>query len=301
MGFKINQEATEQPKYCDYIQQKIDIAAENNATYELSDEDYRIQALYNDENLLTKDVVKNIFRVKLNEQGGKQYLVVSKTVDFFARDTKNANEPGAYRDRYVTKEGILEIPVRSTASGGTGPGNADSGAPTRIVYTIPFSKENVEKYSKNNDGVSFGFYEGATSSNRTPTTIPTVTNEDYFKDATWDELLLGREKKVLNSMVNRLPEVRKELNSGSSNNKSDTASSTETKTTTTSTTKEEVNKEEKVKEDNKDEDKKQVQLLEKQEESTTTTIEPLNKPVNSGGSGTPTPTTGSNKSGNKKN
>lgn len=212
MGFKIVQEQADEPKYCDYIQEKIDIAKQNGAVYELVDEDYRIQALYDNEDLLIKDNIKQISRVKVNQENGKEYIVVNKSVDFFTRDQVDKNEIGDYKDRYVTREGIVEIPVKTASIAGQS--NSEAATPTRIKYTIPFSKEEVDKYNKNNDGITYTFYEGATSSNRLPSSVPTVTNVDYFKNATWDELLLGREKKVLNSMVNRLPEVRAELNKG---------------------------------------------------------------------------------------
>lgn len=275
MGFKINQEVAEQPKYCDYIQEKVDIAQKNNASYELTDEDNRIQALYDDENLLTKDVIRIINRVKVNEEDGKEYITVNKNVDFFTRDPKDANKLGDYKDRYIRTEGLVEIPIRSNTSSST-TASSEAATPTKVEYTIPFTKENVDKYAKNtNEGITYRFYEGSKSSNRTPTVIPSVTNLDYFRDATWDELLLGREKKVLNSMINRLPEVRKEFNSNSNSG----ASSTEQ-----TTTKEEVNKQQKVKEEYREEDEevsqRQEQIIEpskhEKPQSTTATIEPLN-------------------------
>ena len=260
MGFKINQAVVDEPKYCDYIQEKIDVAKEHNATYELVDEDIRIQALYDNENLITKDVIKQINRVRVN---GKEYITINKNVDFFTRDEKDANEPGAYFDRYSTVEGIVEIPVRTSATAAS-----DAATPTRIVYTIPFNKDNLNKYARNNDGIVYRFYEGTTSSNRLPSSVPSVTNLEFFSEATWDELLLGREKRVLNSMMNRLPEIRKEFNK--QENKIEP--------------KEEVNKKEEVKE-----------IVEQQGQTgreTEPQIEPLNNKqstVNKGGN------TGTNK------
>lgn len=215
MGFKIEKQAAEEPKYCDYIQQKIDIAKENGAVYELSDEDYRIQALYDQKEqkgLVVKDKIKMINRIRSTDDG-KQYLVVNKDVVFYTPDPINPKEPGVYKDRYSTREGIVELPLKTT--------NPDTGAvetnQTRLVYTDEFSPSKVDKYLRKaeEDGqgglVQFTFYDGATTSNRLPTNIPTVGNAGYFKEASWNELLLGKEKKVLNSLVNRLPEVRKEL------------------------------------------------------------------------------------------
>ena len=209
MGFKIEKQAADEPKYCDYIQEKIDIARENGAVYDLVDEDYRIQALYNQENLVTKDKIKVINRVRSTDDG-KEYLVVNKNVDFFTPNAQDPKKPGVYKDRYSTREGIVELPLKTT--------NPETGEvevkQTGLVYTIPFSASKVDEYlEKAEDQVSIPqltFYEGATTSNRLPSNIPTVGNQDYFKDATWTELLLGKEKKVINSMVNRLPEIRKD-------------------------------------------------------------------------------------------
>ena len=209
MGFKIEKQAADEPKYCDYVQEKIDIARENGAVYDLVDEDYRIQALYNQENLLTKDKIKVINRVRSTDDG-KEYLVVNKNVDFFTPNAQDPKKPGVYKDRYSTREGIVELPLKTT--------NPETGEvevkQTGLVYTIPFSASKVDEYlEKAEDQGSIPqltFYEGATTSNRLPSNIPTVGNQDYFKDATWTELLLGKEKKLINSMVNRLPEVRKD-------------------------------------------------------------------------------------------
>ena len=207
--FKIEKQAEAQPEYCDYIQEKIDIARDNGAVYELADEDYRIQALYDQEGLETKDVIKVINRVRSNDDG-KEYLVVNKNVDFLTQ--------GIIKDKYSTREGIVELPVKSI--------NPDTGATetkqNRLVYTIPFSASKVDEYLEKAEGQGsipqLVFYEGSTSSNRLPANLPSVTNPEYFKEASWTELLVGREKKVLNSHMNRLPEVRKELNQNNNNN-----------------------------------------------------------------------------------
>ena len=56
--FKIEKQAEAEPVYCDYIQEKVNVARENGAIYELADEDKRIQELYNQEDLETKDIIK---------------------------------------------------------------------------------------------------------------------------------------------------------------------------------------------------------------------------------------------------
>jgi len=229
-NFKIEKKAADEPTYCDYIQQKVDIARENGAVYELDDEDNRIQALYNQEDLTTKDKIKTINRVRSNDDG-KEYIVVNKSVDFFTQD-------GVYKDRYVTREGITELPIKTTnpETGGT------ETKQNRLVYTIPFSAGKVDEYLEKAEGQggipTLTFYDGAVTSNRLPSVIPTVGNAEFFKEATWNELLLGREKKVINSLENKLSEVRKQ----------DKSESQFKQKQEQSPPKEEVNKQEVVKE-----------------------------------------------------
>jgi hypothetical protein len=200
--YLIEKQAEAEPVYCDYIQEKVNIARQNGAIYSLDDEDNRIQELYNQEGLETKDKIKTINRVRSNDDG-KEYLVVNKNVDFF----KN----GVYKDRYSTREGIVELPLKTT--------NPDTGATetkqNQLVYTTQFTGAKVDEYLKKADGQGsipqLVFYEGSTTSNRLPITLPAVANAEFFKEASWTELQVGREKKVLNSLMNRLPEVRKEL------------------------------------------------------------------------------------------
>lgn len=213
-NFKIEKQAPDEPKYCDYIQEKVDIARENGAVYELEDEDNRIQALYDNEELVTQDKIKVINRVRSTENG-KEFIVVNKNVDFYTPSSNNSKEPGVYRDRYSCREGIVELPVKSV--------NPETGATetkqTRLEYTIPFSAEKVDEYLKKAEDSGsipqLTFYNGSTTSDRLPSILPTVGNAEYFKQASWQELLVGQEKKVINSLTNRLPEVRKELKTDS--------------------------------------------------------------------------------------
>lgn len=199
--FQIEKKAADEPVYCDYIQEKVDIARKNGAVYELDDEDNRIQAIYDQDGLTSKDKIKVINRVRSNDDG-KEYLVINKNVDFFTQD-------GVYNNRYSTREGIVELPIKST--------NPDTGATVtkqnRLVYTIPFSADKVDEYLKKAEdqgGIpELTFYNGAVTSDRLPSIIPTVGNADFFKEATWTELQLGREKKIINSLENKISEVRK--------------------------------------------------------------------------------------------
>jgi hypothetical protein len=230
-NFKIEKKAVDEPVYCDYIQEKVNIARDNGAIYELADEDNRIQALYNQEELKTKDKIKVINRVRSNDDG-KEYIVVNKNVDF-------STPEGVYKDRYSTREGIVELPIKTT--------NPETGATetkqNRLVYTVPFSASKVDEYLKKSEdqgGIpTLTFYDGAVTSDRLPSVIPTVGNAEFFKEATWTELLLGREKKIINSLENKLSEVRKP--------KQENTQSTELKK---ESPKEEVNKQEVVKENN---------------------------------------------------
>ncbi len=200
--FQIEKKAVDEPVYCDYIQEKIDTARENGAIFTLEDEDNRIEALYKQEGLTTKDKIKVINRVRSNDDG-KEYLVVNKNVDFFTPD-------GVYKDRYSTREGIVELPIKST--------NPETGEvqtkQNKIVYTIPFSASKIDEYLKKSEdqgGIPIlTFYNGAVTSDRLPSMIPAVRNAEFFKEATWTELQLGKEKKIIDSLENKISEVRKE-------------------------------------------------------------------------------------------
>ena len=88
--FQIEKKAADEPVYCDYIQEKVNVARENGAVFELDDEDNRIQTLYNQDGLTTKDKIKVINRIRSSDDG-KEYLVVNKNVDFFTADGSTSN------------------------------------------------------------------------------------------------------------------------------------------------------------------------------------------------------------------
>lgn len=207
MGFKIEKKAESEPVFCDYIQNKIDVAKNNHAIYELDDEDKRVQALYNQEELITIDRIKGLKRIK-RQDNGDECLVVDKDVYFYFPSANDPKKPGSYKDRYSDKEGLVQLPLKRVNEDGV-----ESANQTQLEYTIPFTKGAVQDYIKKADGrtVELTFYEGPTTSNRVPTNIPKVGNLDMFTDATWGELQIAREKKVVDSAINRLPEIRKEL------------------------------------------------------------------------------------------
>jgi hypothetical protein len=201
MGYKIVQDAPEQKKYCDYIQNKFDIARKYGAVYDLSDEDIRIQKLYDDNRLEPVDNIRIISRVKAMEDG-EQYITVSKTVDFVNKITKT------YHDRYSDVEGVTEIPLKITNEAGE-----EQSSQLQMVYTIPFTKQKAKEYIKKagSKDVQLRFYTGPITSNRQIIDPYVVGNANLFVEATWEELLLAREKKYSSSRINRLEEIRKEV------------------------------------------------------------------------------------------
>lgn len=201
MGFRIVQDAPEQKKYCDYIQNKLDIARRYGAVYDLTDEDLRIQRLYDDNRLQPVDVIKMISRVKAMEDG-EQYITISKNVDFINKVTKT------YHDRYTDVEGVTEIPLKITNEEGV-----EQSTQLQAVYTIPFTKQKARELIKRagRSDVQFRFYTGPVTTNRPIIDPVVIGNADTFIEATWEELLLGREKKFVSSRVNRLKEVRDEM------------------------------------------------------------------------------------------
>lgn len=201
MSFKIIKTEEQQKVYCDYVQKKFDIAKAFNARYEMSDQDMRIQRLYEDSGLKASDKVKSLSRIKRQEDG-EECLLISKDVIFTDKLT------GLPKDRYSTIEGLTEIPLITTNEDGVTESNQ-----VRLVYDIPFKKATVLEALKRAGSriVKLRFYEGPETGNRIPRDTPVVGNLDYFTDATWEELLLGKEKKLVSSMLNRLDEVRKDV------------------------------------------------------------------------------------------
>lgn len=201
MSYKIIQEAPEQKKYCDYVQKKFDIARQYNARYEIGDEDLRIQALYDNPNLKPVENVKSIARVKKVEDGA-ECIVVTKTVRFVDKIT------GATKDRYNRREGLIELPLKVTNEEG-----ATEASQLKLEYDIPFSKAKVMEYVKQagGKGVTLKFYEGPETGNRVIRNTQVVGNLKYFTEASWEELLLGKEMGLVSSRINRLDEVRESI------------------------------------------------------------------------------------------
>ena len=201
MSYKIIQEAPEQKKYCDFVQKKFDIARQYNARYEIGDEDLRVQALYDNPSLKPVEEVRALNRVKKVEDGS-ECLVVTKNVRFIDKIS------GALKDRYIRHEGLTELPLKVTNEDGV-----TEASQTKLEYYIPFTKAEVMKYMKQagSKGVALKFYEGPETGNRVIRTKQVVGNLKYFTDATWEELLLGKEMGLVSSRINRLEEVRENI------------------------------------------------------------------------------------------
>lgn len=202
MGFKVIKKESQQKQFCDYVQNKIDIAKEHNTTYELSDEDKRIQTLYDDNTLKTRENIKILSRVKSMEDG-KEYLVISKDVVFEDKLT------GIRRDSYSVQEGVTELPLEVTNEDGV-----TEATQVKLDYDIPFTKAKVLEAMRKagSRSATLTFYDGPETGNRKLSNVPMVGNLDFFINASWEELLLGKELKVVSSRVNRLDEVRKDTN-----------------------------------------------------------------------------------------
>lgn len=208
MGFKAIKKQSQQPQFCEYVQNKIDIARDNNSTYELTHQDERIQKLYSDSTLKPVDKIKSIARIKRVEDGA-ECLVVTKDVVFVDKLT------GLQKDRYTEKEGLAELPLKITNEEGV---TEDS--QVRLEYDIPFSKDKVMEYVKKAGarGVKMRFYDGPETGSRMPSKTQVVGNLDFFINATWEELLMGKEMGLVSSMINKLEDVRKNMGSFYNNN-----------------------------------------------------------------------------------
>ncbi len=201
MVFKILKQEAQAPEYCDYVKKKIDIAAAKGVIYELEPEDLRIDALYKDTNLYTEKRLISVDRVLVNR---KEYLVAAYEVAFFNIDTNKQV------DRYIDYEGRSVDPtvIQDPKT------NAQTVTPTgTFVYDIPFSPAKVDEFINTYGGAEpneFRYYAASTSPTRKVTPVE-VKRKEFFKNASWDELLIGKEKRYTSSTTNKLPTLRKEL------------------------------------------------------------------------------------------
>lgn len=201
MVFKILKQEVKDPEYSDYIKRKIDMAAEDGVVYELEDEDRRIDALHKDTNLYSEKRLLTLDRIKV---GTKQYLVAGIEYNFYNINTN------IFSDRYIDYVGKTIMPVKSQ--------NNMSGQVTvtqqgMYRYDIEFAPEKVDSIISefnNVEPVEFRFYQTTTNLNRTAQPVE-VKRREFFRDATWEELQIGKEKTYTSSSLNKLKTMRKEI------------------------------------------------------------------------------------------
>lgn len=201
MGFKILKQEAKDPEHSDYIKRKIDAAAADGVVYELEDEDKRIDELHKDPNLYHKKRLLTLDRIKV---GNKEYLVAGVEYNFYNINTD------IYANRYIDYVGKTVRPIKSQ--------NNMSGQITvtqqgMYVYDIEFAPEKVDSIIAEFDGVEpveFRFYPATTSLNRSAQPVE-VKRKEFFRNATWEELYIGKEKTYTSSSLNKLATMRKEI------------------------------------------------------------------------------------------
>jgi hypothetical protein len=197
MPFKVIQEVNGEPQYGPYIQKKMEIARKFGTVYELVNEDERINLLETNPNLESRRVIRGLDRVRLTNDG-KEYLVARIEVVFYDKNT------GVEVDKYSDAEGIQVEPVKQRNEAGIVTSNS-----TITRYLEEFSPSKVDQYLNEADGlVPLRFFETSMNTTRLPRGKTIVGNEEMFKEATWDELLIAREQKLVSSIVNPLEQVR---------------------------------------------------------------------------------------------
>ncbi len=201
MVFKILKQEAQAPEFCDYVKKKIDAAAKKGVVYELEDEDRRIDALYKDTNLYTEKRLISLDRVLVNKN---EMLVATYEVAFFNSET------GKQVDRYIDYEGKRIEPIvtqdpRTNELKVTPVGS--------LEYDVPFSSGAVDSLISKYGGTEpdeFRFYTASNSPAKKIAPVE-VKKKQFFTNATWDELLIGKEKKYTSSTTNKLPTLRKEV------------------------------------------------------------------------------------------
>src|SRR5580765_4198078 len=203
MPFKVLKVAEKAPENSEYIQRKQDAAKAKGFLYELTDEDNRIDALHKREDLVVTQSLNSIDRV--STQNG-EFLVLSVNNKFQTVD-------GVDVDRYVDPEGLTEEPI-TKIDDRTGQEVVVPGQ-NKLIYTIPYSPEKLnEIVGKYKNPKQFRWYEGGLTTARTIVGyIYECKNADYFKNASLEELQLGREKKYTSSRIKNLNKLRREINS----------------------------------------------------------------------------------------
>lgn len=201
MGFKVLVKEAQPPERSDYLKNKIDIAAAHDVVYDAEGEDLRIDELYRNPDLYHEKSLIAVDRVLV---GKKEQLVGIVDVVF-----KN-NKTDVQADRYIDYEGRNVIPVKFVDPK-TGVLNVEKNG--RYEYTLEFSPSNVDsliaKYP-NSENIDFRFYSASTAIAK-PVRPVIVRRKEFFKNATWEELVIGKEKRYTDSTVNKLSALRKEV------------------------------------------------------------------------------------------
>src|ERR1044072_1876867 len=185
--FKFLKQKQKEAPHSLLVQKRIDLAAKKGMTYELSDEDKRIDKLSNNPNLVESLKIRTIDRVMVN---GEEKLVVS--VEHTFRDGE-----GNYVDRFIERVGeSLDPTVKRNPDT-----NEVSTIGNTVVRDIDFSPEKlnsvVSELKGDTSGVLYRFYNGSEAEARPVNgNIYEVKNADFFKEASFDELNLGRESKM---------------------------------------------------------------------------------------------------------
>lgn len=201
MGFKILKQEAKDPEYSDYIKRKIDLAAEDGVVYELEDEDKRIDALHKDPNLYSEKRLLTLDRVRV---GNKQYLVAGVEYAFYNINTS------IYADKYIDYVGKTVRPVKS--QGGLS-GQVTVTQQGMYRYDMEFAPQKVDSIISEFQGVEpveYRFYQATTNLLRTAQPVE-VKRKEFFRDATWEELQIGKEKTYTSSSLNKLNTMRKEI------------------------------------------------------------------------------------------
>jgi hypothetical protein len=198
-SFKIVKQEAQAVEYSDYIKRRIDLAANEGTVYEFDDEDRRIDALHKNPNLYSEKRLLTMDRVNVRN---KEYLVLGVEVSFYNVNTSTK------ADRYIDYIGKIQKPDK-TVDPRTNQLTVTS--THSLYYDIEFSPEKVDQFiSQFNMPDEFRFYSG-TNNPSTDIKPVEVKRKEFFRNATWDELLMGKEKEYTSSTQNKLSKLRREI------------------------------------------------------------------------------------------
>jgi hypothetical protein len=198
-SFKVVKQEEQAPEYSDYIKRRIDLAANEGTVYEFDDEDRRIDALHKNSNLYSEKRLLTMDRVNVRN---KEYLVLGVEVSFFNVNTQTR------ADRYIDYIGKTLKPEK-TVDPRT---NQLAVTPVYVLhYDIEFAPEKVDQFiTQFNAPDEFRFYTATTNPNTDIKPVE-VKRKEFFRNATWDELLMGKEKEYTSSTQNKLSKLRREV------------------------------------------------------------------------------------------